>query len=250
MNNENRSPERTHSDIRLVDAAVILVRHWVAFLLGLLVVLIFGGFYVVTAEDKYEFVSVYQLAQESPGKWFQAPELLVARVENRILPQYESSFQRDESRLLPFRMNVASPEKSGVLSVVTIAKDSRSELIEKAHRHVVSALEEEQNRVLSDVRARLKSQIADVEAALEEVRKSDSAALYVGELYRSREQFISELNNLESGAVVSVAQRSVRSVAPNRELVLVGSVVGGIVFGIVLAFLSNFVSRVRSALRE
>lgn len=250
MTNEHRSSEPTHSDIRLVDAAVILVRHWVAFFLGLSLVLIFGVFYAVTADDKYEFVSLYQIAEESSEKWLEPPASLVARVENRILPRYESSFKRDEGRLMPFGITVSSPEGAGVLSLVTIAEERKSELIEDAHRHVISTLEEEQDRVLSDTRSRLKSQIAEVDSALEEVSEIDPAASYVSEIYRSRAQSIAKLNEMESGEVVSVAQQSVRPIGPNRKLIIAGSITGGLFFGIVLAFLSDFLGRVRSALRE
>lgn len=250
MNDEHNSPEPTHSDIRLVDAAVILVRHWVAFFLGLLLVLVVGVFYAVTADDKYEFISLYQLAEQSSGEWIQQPASLLARVENRILPQYESSFQQDKGHLMPFSVSVSSPEKAGILSIVTIAEDSKSDLIESAHRHVLSDLEDEQNRLLDAARSSLKKEIADIEAVLEEVRGGDSSASYAGELYRRRAQLTSDLNSMEPGEVINAAQRSLRPVGPNRKLVVVGSVVGGIFFGIVLAFLSDFVSRVRSALRN
>lgn len=250
MDHDYRSPKPTHSDISLVDAAVILVRHWLAFLLSFLIALTIGVGYAVTADDQYEFVSLYQLAEKSPGEWLQSPAVLVARVEDRIFPQYESSFQRDKGHLVPFEVTVSSPESAGTLSLATIAEHSKSELIENAHRHVVAILAKEQNKVLGNTRSRLENEIAEIETALEDVRGIDASAPYVGELYRSKAQLLSELNGLEPGEVVSVAQPSVRPVSPDRKIIVVGSIIGGIFFGIVIAFLSDFVSRVRLAFRE
>lgn len=240
-------------EISLVDLAKILVKRWKAMVLVFLVVVLGALAYVLLTERSYEYVSIYQVAEEEPGSGLETPNSLLAKVNNLYVGA-ETRKLRETAGLesLPFEVAVTNPNDTLLIRLGSEASEGDHELVTQMHEALLARMAEEQRERLESHQAALEQQLQSTESVLEVAEQSNS--VNAGELiasYTARLADIQQnLTQLSGGEVVQVAVRSLEPAGIGRSLIMVLAIVLGGMLAVIAAFFSQFVVLVRDSLLE
>ena len=255
--NQSSPYEPQHSpsndEISLVDLAKILIKRWKIMVLVFLIVVLGALAYVLLIERSYEYVSIYQVAEEAPGRALEAPASVLAKV-NSLYIGSETRKLRESAGLesLPFGVTADNPSDTLLVRLGSEASTHNQELVAQMHEALLSRMIEEQSNRLERQQAALAQQLQNTEAALESVAQtstewgSELAASYTERLADIRQ----DLTQLREGEVVQVAVQSLEPAGTGRSLIMVLAIVLGGMLAVIAAFFSQFVVLVRDSLLE
>ena len=88
MEERQRSAQQAHDDeISLVDLASTFLKRRRIFYVVFLVSLAAGILYAILIPEKYDYVTLFKLAEKDAGSFIEKPVTVIATLENRWLPE-------------------------------------------------------------------------------------------------------------------------------------------------------------------
>jgi len=237
-------------EVTLVDLAAILVQRRLVFVLTFLVVVALGVAYALTTPEKYEYVSLVQMAEDSEGQPVESASSSIVAIESYWFPAVEARYQEEAGKLLPFPVSASSPRNTSLIRIESLARRDYSELVNEVHSDLIDELTAAQNEKLQSIRGRLERQLRATDQILEELRAEDGQGQAVAEAVGQKVELEGQLERQSSSVVIATARESVRKMKPNVPLIVMVSVALGVVLAMIAAFLAEFGSLVRTRLRD
>jgi uncharacterized protein involved in exopolysaccharide biosynthesis len=248
-------PQRSFQDdaISLVDLAKILIRRWKTLVFVFLVV-VFGALaYVLLSERTYEYVSIYQVAEQAPGNALETPSSVLAKVNNLYIGS-ETRNLREAAGLerLPFQVMGTNPNDTLLVLLSSEASKADNELVIQMHEALLARMTENQTNRVEKHQASLEQQLQIAERSLAAVEQSTSERS--GELIASYSERIADIEErifqLTDGEVVQVSVQSLEPTGTGGLLIMVFALVLGGMLAFIAAFLFEFASHVRQSIKE
>lgn len=255
--NQSSPYEPQHSpsndEISLVDLAKILIKRWKAMVSIFLIVVLGALAYALLTERSYEYISIYQVAEQTPGNALEAPGSVLAKVNNLYVGSVTRELRESLGlESLPFEVTVSNPTDTLLIRLGSEASEDNNELVSQMHETLVVRMAEDQQVRIENYRTVLEQQLQSVEHALEAVEQSNSER--AGELIASYTERLTEIHQelaqLSEGEVVQVAVQSLEPIGIGRSLIMALALVLGGMLAVIAAFLFEFASCVRQSLQE
>lgn len=250
-----QNERRDHGDdeISLVDLAMILARRWKALLIIFVVIVAISLAYALLMPRNYQYVSVYNVAEQNPTQALESPSSLVAKAHNLYLgPQTRQLLEQQDLQRLPFEVQVSNPSDTLLVTLTSEANPEHAEQVEELHMQIVKSLQQAQQDLVERRRETLERQLESNRQALEAVRDSDSVS--AGELiatYTSRvAELETDLSDLRNGQVGQIAVKSLEPVGTSPKLILALGIVLGGMLAMIGVFILEFASLVCANLRR
>ncbi|MWJ27627.1 lipopolysaccharide biosynthesis protein [Halomonas sp. ZH2S] len=242
-----------NDEISLVDLAKILIKRWKTMVLIFLIVVLGALAYVLLTERSYEYVSIYQVAEEAPGRALETPASVLAKVNNLYVgPETRKLRESAGLESLPFEVTVANPNDTLLIRLGSEASEDNHELVAQMHEGLLARMTEGQGERLERRQASLEQQLKNTEAALESVEQTNTE--WGSELIASYTERLAgiqlRLTQLSEGQVVQVAMQSLEPTGTSRSLIMALALVLGGMLGVIAAFFSQFAVVVRDSLSE
>ncbi|PRY67396.1 Wzz/FepE/Etk N-terminal domain-containing protein [Halomonas ventosae] len=240
-------------EISLVDLAKILIRRWKLMAVTFLVIVLGALAYALLMERTYEYVSLYQVAEEGPGDGLEKPASVVAKTSNLYLGAETRQLLDDEGlESLPFVTSVSNPEDTLMVKLVSQAAEANAAVAESLHAKVLERIEQGQQAQFERRREALQRQLESTERSLELAKESTSPS--AAELVASYSQRVADIQDrlaqLQEGQVVQTAVKSLKPTGTSRSLVMALAIVLGGMLAVMMAFLSQFAVAVRESFQE
>ncbi len=253
MNNtQNPAPGGQRPDysdeISLVDLVTTFIRRRRVFYVVFVAVVLAGLAYALWVEDKHDYVSVIQIAQENSGAFVQSPEATIATLENRWLPEVQAVNRAKHDRKLPFEVSFNNPESTGFIRFSSNATKEEAKAIEAAHSALISSVKGHQGELIKKERLNMKRQIASLENALEALRDEKDAGEAIASIIEKRSKLEGDMEGFQEVEVLVTSRQSAGKTAPKRNLIIVLAILLGGMFGVFVAFMTEFAGLVREQL--
>lgn len=248
-------PQRdTQSDeISLVDLVKILIRRWKMLLVIFLLVVLGTLAYVLLMERTYEYVSIYQVAEQAPGSALEGPNSVLAKVDNLYVgPETRKLRESTGLESLPFEVAVSNPSDTLLIRLASEASEANSELVTEMHDALLARMAEGQRERFESRQAALEQRLQSAESALEAVehstseRASELVAIYTERLADIQQ----DLTQLSEGEVVQVAVQSLEPAGASRSLIMALALVLGGMLALLSTFLMQFAVTVKNSIQE
>lgn len=250
----DNTPERrpTYDDeMSLVDLAITFLRRrrvfYVVFLLTTLAGLAYA---LLLVPEKYEYVSLYQMAEVDSGETVEAPATTIATLENRWFPEIQATHRQTEEEKLPFGISFSNPENTGLIRMASEAAPENAALVERTHKRLIAQAQERQQALLNREKQSLESRIEAIDRAIESLRGGEDTGSAIAEAYEKRVELEGKLEGLNPGETLVVSRESAERKGTSKSLIVVLAAVLGGMAGVFLAFLSEFIVLVRQRLGE
>lgn len=256
----SQEPQRYTQDdeISLVDLAKILIKRWKLMAIVFLVFVLGALAYALLMTRTYEYVSIYQVAEQAPNgdsavASLETPGAVVAKVNNLYLGPVTRELQNSAGlERLPFELSVSNPSDTQLIRLGSEAAEADSELVAQMHQALLTRIEEGQQELLERRRASLERRLVSAERALDAAQESNSA--FAGDLIANYTARVSEIEGqlaqLQEGGVVQVSVQGLEPTGISRSLIMALAIVLGGMLAVIAAFFSQFVALVRNSLSE
>ncbi|WP_280551821.1 Wzz/FepE/Etk N-terminal domain-containing protein [Halomonas sp. 25-S5] len=245
-------------EISLVDLVKILIKRWKLMAATFVVIVLGALVYVLMMERSYDYVSLYQVAEQAPTEGrerggLEPPVTVVAKTNNLYLGSVTRQFLQNESmESLPFDTSVGNPEDTFLVKLTSQATEENAPLVESFHAQVLKRIEQDQQVLLERRRKSLTGQLESAERSLELAKDSTSPS--AAELVASYSQRVADiqdrLEQLQEGQTVQTAVQSLKPSGTSRSLVMALAIVLGGMVALMMAFISQFAVAVRDSLLE
>ena len=250
----DNTPERraTYDDeISLVDLALTFIRRRRVFYVVFLATTLAGLAYaLLLVPEKYEYVSLYQMAEVDSGETVEAPATTIATLENRWFPEIQASHRQTEEEKLPFEISFSNPEDTGLIRIASEASPENSVLVEQTHRKLIEQVKERQQTLLAREKQSLENRIEVIGRALESLQGGENTGSAIAEAYEKRVELEGRLEVLNPGEALVVIRESAESKGTSKRLIVILAVILGGMMGVFLAFFSEFIGLVREQLGD
>ena len=248
-------PQRypSNDEISLVDLAKILIKRWKIMVLTFLIVVLGALAYALLTERSYEYVSIYQVAEEEPGTGLETPSSVLAKVNNLYVGA-ETRKLRESAGLesLPFEVAVTNPNDTLLIRLGSEASEGNHVLVTQMHEALLARMTEGQKERLESYQAALEQRLQSTERVLQAAEQSNSEN--AGELIASYTERLveiqQELTQLSEGEVVQVAVQSLEPAGTGRSFIMVLAVVLGGMLAMLSAFFMQFALVVKNSIQE
>ncbi|APE32091.1 lipopolysaccharide biosynthesis protein [Halomonas aestuarii] len=260
----NNSPDGQTSrvanddEISLVDLAKILIKRWKLMTVTFLIIVLGALAYALMMERTYEFVSLYQVAEQATTDnkeigALEPPATVVAKTSNLYLGSVTRQILADEGMAsLPFETSVSNPEDTLLVRLASQAAEANAAMVKSLHAQVLERIETDQQALLERRREAMQRQLVSAERSLELANESTSPS--AAELVASYSQRVADIQDrlaqLQEGQVVQTATQSLSPMGTSRSLVMALAIVLGGMSAVIMAFLSQFAVAVRESLQE
>lgn len=249
MNNAYEQ-QRQDDEISLVDLAAVFVRRRFVFYIVFVVVTLMGLAYALFASDKYEYVSLIEMAEKGGGASIEKPPTVIATIENRWLPEVSARYRTENEAKLPFDVSASNPEQTSLVRLASEAGQENADLAESIHTTLIEAVKQHQNGLLKAEEKSLQRQIESLDRIIQTLEGQQDAGEALASAIEKRVRLESELEQLKPVEVLVVSRQSADKTAPRRALiVLLAALLAGMA-GIFAAFFVEFSVRVRSELAK
>ena len=250
----DNTPERraTYDDeISLVDLALTFIRRRRVFYVVFLATTLAGLAYaLLLVPEKYEYVSLYQMAEVDSGETVEAPATTIATLENRWFPEIQASHRQTEEEKLPFEISFSNPEDTGLIRIASEASPENSVLVEQTHRKLIEQVKERQQTLLAREKQSLENRIEVIGRALESLQGVENTGSAIAEAYEKRVELEGRLEGLNPGEALVVSRESAEPKGTSKSLIVILAVILGGMMGVFLAFFSEFIGLVREQLGD
>jgi uncharacterized protein involved in exopolysaccharide biosynthesis len=223
-----------------------------------LVVVLGALAYALMMERTYEYVSIYQVAEQAPTDnredgALETTSTVVAKTSNLYLGSVIRQIMDDEEiESFPFEASVSNPENTLLVKLASQATEANGPVIEPLHAQVLERIEKGQQAHLESRREALKRQIESAERSLELAKESTSPS--AAELVASYSQRVADiqdrLEQLQEGQVVQTAVKSLEPKGTSRSLIMALALVLGGMLALMSAFFAQFLAAVRDSFNE
>lgn len=244
------STPRNHSgqEVTLVDLAAILVQRRLAFIISFLVVVALGVGYALTATEKYRYVSLLQVAEDSEGEPVEEVGSTLAGLENYWFPAVQADYQQEKGKPLPLGVVFDSPRNTSLVRIETLAPRTRAELVKEVHSALIEQVKARQDSRVEALRQNIQRQLDSVEGVISDLRSAEGQGQALAAAVNNKVDLEGRLDEVASLEVLASARESARKVEPNVSLIIVITVVLAIILATIFAFLVEFSSLVRARL--
>lgn len=243
---DSQRPEYS-DEISLVDLVAVFIRRRLVFYVVFAFVFFAGLAYALLVEAEYEYVSLIQIAQKDNGAYFQSPETTVATLENRWLPEVQTTYYANHDKKLPFDVSFSNPESTGLIRFTTSAPERASQDVGAAHSELVNGVKDYQGALVDSEKLGIERQVQSLEDVVETLKGSDTGEAVASAIER-RSKLEGQLERLQNVQVLVTSRQSSDPITPKRRLIIVLALMLGGMLGIFLAFMSEFAASVRSHL--
>lgn len=249
-----------HDDeISLVDVAATLVRRWKTMAIIFSVVVLAALAYVLTMTPTYNYVSVYEVAEQAPGgegnadRALESANTVIAKAQSLyVAPATRELLKQSGLETLPFEVDMSTPEDTQLVKITSQASEADSGLVEKMHSAVLDNIESNQQALVDRQRARLENRLASLQDSLEAAEQSTSPA--AADLLASYSEQIAmtkdQLGLLQDGRVAQTAVQSLERTGTSRTLIMALALVLGGMLSVMGVFLMQFAGLVCSSLKQ
>ena len=248
------TPERrpTYDDeISLVDLATTFIRRRRVFYVVFLATTLGGLAYaLLLVPEKYEYVSLYQMAEVDSGKTVEAPATTIATMENRWFPEIQATHRQAEEEKLPFELTISNPEDTGLIRMASEASPEHAALVEETHERLIEQVKERQRSLLNREKQSLENRIEAIDRAVESLQGGEDTGSAIAEAYEKRVELEGKLEGLNPGETLVVSRESAERKGTSKSLIVILAALLGGMMGVFLAFFSEFVVLVREQLGE
>lgn len=243
-----------HDDeISLVDLAKILVKRWKAMAIIFGIIMLATLAYALLTSSTYNYTSIYNVAEQEPGRALESPASLVAKARNLYIgPVTRELLASEGLQRLPFELQVQNPEATLLITLTSQASETRQEVVTELHDRVLMRLQEGQQAMVERRRQALERQLQSAERSLEAAQQSESqgAAEVVASIMGRIAGLEASLEELRQGEVSQTAVQSLKPMGTSRTLIVALGIVLGGIMAVIGAFFMQFASSVSKSLRE
>lgn len=238
-------------DVTLVDLAAVLVQNRIAFFLVFAIITIAGLAYVVLAPDKYEYVSLVQVARDRVGQTpLEAPVATIAALESRWLPDVADDYLAAESEKLPIEVSFSNPNGTALIRIVSEAEGDAAALVRRVHDALIQKVQSAQGELLAENTEALESEMESLDDVIEGLQAGRNTDQALVQMVQRKANLKSKLDRLQGAQTLAVGRESARPTGPRRAVVLVLAVGVGAMLGVFSAFFVHFVQQVRLRMNE
>lgn len=251
MEERQRSVQHFPDDeISLVDLASTFLKRRRIFYGVFLVTLAAGILYAVLMPEKYDYVSLVQLAEKDAGNFVEKPATVIATLENRWLPEIEAAYIAEYDEPLPFDVIFSNPENTGLVRIVSEAAPANSDDVKQIHSQLIEKLEQTQSVAVSSLRSNLERQIESLTSTIDMLEGSQDVGTAIADAVNKRLSLQVLLQSIQPAELLVLNRQMGERKGPARSLIVVLAAMLGLMTGILLSFFAEFVSLVRANLSE
>lgn len=200
--------------------------------------------------EKYEYVSLVQVAEVDAGKTAEDPATTIATLDNRWSPEIQATHRQIEETKLPFEINFSNPENTGLIRIASEASPKNAGLVKEIHEKLIDRMKERQELLLTREKQGLENRIEAIDLTIESLQGGEDAGPVIAEAYQNRVNLEGKLEDLSPGEILVVSRESVERTGVSRSLVVVVAAIIGGMMGVFCAFFSEFIIVVREQLKE
>lgn len=246
MTNSVEQRPRYDDEISLVDLATTFIRRRKLFYVVFLLSVGAGVAYALLATERYEYVSLIQAAAKSGGEPVEEPATTIATLENRWLPELESTYLAENDQRLQIGVNFSNPDNTILLRLSSQAAQDSADVVEQAHTALIKKVSAHQNSQIERERNSLKRQVESLDKVVESLQGKQDSGEAIAAAIQKRVGLESDLEQLSPVEVLVVSRESADRKGPNRRLIVVLAALIGGALGVFLVFMAEFGSAVRS----
>jgi uncharacterized protein involved in exopolysaccharide biosynthesis len=241
--------DRYPDEISLVDLATTFIRRRRVFYAVFLLCMLGGLAYALTLLEKFDYVSIVQIAEKDSETLIQTPETVIATLEARWLPEQQVLYYAENESNLPFGVSFQNTKDTALIRFTTGTTATQKQLVEKVHAALIEKLSHHQENLVKSEQASINRQIESLNALIASMMAQtsvDGAALSTAIEKKSElESALQSLGNLE---VIVSARQSIEKTGPKRSLIVTLAVILGLMLGIFVAFMVEFGASVKKQL--
>lgn len=252
MYQTEKSPIHSSDEISLVHLAIIFIRRRIVFYVSLLAIVLIGVAYAVLSSERFEYVTLIQVAEKGGGGFLQDPATTVAILQNRWVPGLESEYSLEHNEKLPFDIKVINPQDTGLLRIATEGTEEQSDLISETHNALTDAVITSQKETLNRRKEALQNQLASLDKVIQSLQSSteEGASTALSTAIERKTEIQGILDSLRPAEALVISRQGVEPTGPGSALiVLLAAMLGGIV-GLFGVFVAEFFSAVRDNLKS
>jgi len=251
MEERQRSVQHTPDDeISLVDLASTFLKRRRIFYVVFLVTLVAGILYAILAPEKYDYVSLFKLAEKDAGGFVEKPATVIATLENHWFPEIEATYRAGHDQPVPFDVVFSNPENTGLVRLVSEAEPSESDDVKQIHSQLIERLEQAQSVAVSTLKENLERQIESLASTIDRLETSRDAGVAIADAVNKRLSLEMLLHSIQPAELLVLNRQMAERKGPARSLIVVLAAMLGLMAGIFLSFFAEFVSLVRTSLNE
>ena len=248
--NNRRNQPQYDDEISLVDLATTFLKRRRVFYAVLFSTLLAGIVYAVLMPERYDYVSLVKLAEKDSGSYIEKPAAIIATLENRWLPDYQSTYHAEHDGAIPFKVRFENPENTGLIRMVSEASPSQREGVKQVHAQLIDELSQAQSAAVSSLKQNLERQIESLSSTIKMLEGSTDAGAAIAAAFEKRLSLEATLNSMRPMEVLAVNRESAERKGPARSLIVLLAGLLGLMGGVFLAFLTEFASLVKAQLTE
>jgi uncharacterized protein involved in exopolysaccharide biosynthesis len=257
MAERNNQPINTYQpdysdEISLVDLAATFIRRRRVFYAVFLLCTLGGLAYALLTPEKFDYVSLVQIAEKDSETLIQTPETVIATLEARWLPEQKVLHYAENESKLPFDVSFQNTKDTALIRFTTGTTAKQKQLVEKVHAALIAKLSQHQENLIRIEEASINAQIKSLSTVIDPMAVNttdgDGSALSAAIQRKSAlESALQSLGNLE---VIVSARQSIEKTAPKRSLIVFLALLLGLMLGVFMAFIVEFGGRVKEQLSK
>ena len=251
MEKRQRSVQHVPDDeISLVDLASTFLKRRRIFYVVFLVTLAAGILYAVLMPEKYDYVSLVQLAEKDAGNFIEKPATVIATLENRWLPEIEATYRAEHDRSIAFDVIFSNPENTGLVRIVSQAVPASADDVKRIHSQLIEKLEQTQSIAVSTLKSNLERQIESLTSTINRLEGAQDVGAAIADAVNKRLSLEVLLHSIQPAELLVLNRQMAERKGPARSLIVFLAAMLGLMGGIFLSFFAEFVSLVRTNLSE
>lgn len=251
MEERQRSAQQSANDeISLVDLASTFLKRRRIFYVVFLVTLVAGIVYALLTPEKYDYVSLFKLAEKEAGSFVEKPATVIATLENRWLPEIEATYRAEYDQPIGFDVIFSSPENTSLVRIVTEAAPASADDVKQIHGKLIEKLEQAQSVAVSTLKSNLERQIESLTSTIDRLEGSQDVGAAIADAVNKRLSLEVLLSSIQPAELLVLNRQMAERKGPARSLIVVLAAMLGLMGGVFLSFLVEFVSLVRTNLNE
>jgi LPS O-antigen subunit length determinant protein (WzzB/FepE family) len=254
MNNSyphSREDQDRYSDeISLVDLAATFIRRRRVFYVVFLIFTLGGLAYALLTANKYEYVSLVQLAQKGSDAALQSPAVAIATLENRWLPEVQTAYRAENDEKLPFDVNVSNPENTGLIQLTSETALEHGDDVKAAHAALIDYLSRYQAERIKQDRISLGRQMESAKTIIEALTGQPDTGEALAAAIQRVAGLESALENLQETEVLVQSRQSAEKTGPKRSLIVILATLLGGMLGVFMVFMAEFGANVKMQLAK
>jgi len=253
MNSVQEKTSEYGREVSFVDLAATFVRRRHVFYWTFLLTVLAGVISALVASEKYQYVSLIESAEKASGEYIEEPAVIVSTLANRWVPDVISSFAQKDERKLPFRVQVANPDQTGLIRITSVATADSSALVDQAHQQLIENVVDRQQRLIESHEQSLQRQADSLDKVIDSLRSSGSGEntqTALATAIEKRVDLAARIESLKPAEVLVVGRKSTEKRGPARVVIIALSAILGVILGVSLAFFTEFVIVVREKLAD